>query len=200
MNNSIDDKVAIDELSSLLKGKKVFIIAPGKTINDYADKILDVVNNEEYVSISLNFYNEKFMVDFIFSSNMRRYNRIDGKIDYYKSLNSKLKTIITSNMREAINKDYMLNFYNLAVESKDIVDNAGIMALKLLSRISVKEVLIAGMDGYNEKNPDVYSDETTYYDFSDEAEIRNKYISLELNKLKNSIDIKFLTPTKYGCY
>ena len=200
MNNSIDDKVAIDELSSLLKGKKVFIIAPGKTINDYADKILNVVNNEEYVSISLNFYNEKFMVDFIFSSNMRRYNRIDGKIDYYKSLNSKLKTIITSNMREAINKDYMLNFYNLAVESKDIVDNAGIMVLKLLSRISVKEVLIAGMDGYNEKNPDVYSDETTYYDFSDEAEIRNKYISLELNKLKNSIDIKFLTPTKYGCY
>lgn len=197
MNNSINDDKTIELLSDVFKDKKVFILAPGKSINDYNDEIQEAIADKDSLSIAINFYKDSFKVNYIFSSNMRRYNKLDSKLDMFKAGNNKLKSIITSNMREAVNKDYVVNFYDLAVDSKDIVDNAGIMTLKLMERLGVKDVIIAGMDGYNDKNPDVYMDDTTYYDFTDEAIIRNKYIKLEIEKLKKSMNIKFITPTIY---
>lgn len=197
MNNSIDDKKDIAELTKLLAGKNAFILAPGKSINSFKNDISNYLNNKDFVSIAINFYNNEFKTNFIFSSNMRRYSKLDTKINDYKTSNPNLKVILTSNMREAVNYNYMIDFYSLALDSTDIIDNAGVMAIKLMQMLNVKNIVIAGMDGYNDKNPDVYSDETTYYDFSDEAVIRNKYIKLELDKLKKDLNIRFITPTLY---
>ena len=153
--------------------------------------------DKDVISIAVNFYNDSFKTDFIFSSNMRRYRSLDTEIDDFKKNNKNLEVILTSNMREAINKNFNINFYSIAVESKDIVDNAGLMVMKLMQMMGVKEVLVAGMDGYSENNPYVYNDNSTQVDFSNVAGLRNKLIKKEIDKLKKYINIKFVTKSLY---
>ena len=187
--SSIDDTKDVEELSNVFNGKTGLILAPGKSINQYKDKIISTINKKDIISISVNFYNDEFKTNFLFSSNMRRYGKLDGKYN--------VKTIITSNMRDAKNKDYVINFYSLANDKKDIIDNAGVMAIKLLLRLGVKNIILAGMDGYNAANPYVYSDDSTHYDFSKDANNRNEFIRLEIENLKKISNIEFLTPSVY---
>lgn len=187
--NSIDDKEDINKLKAIFEGKKVLVLAPGRSINQHKDEINKVISDKDVVSISINFFKDEFKTDFLFSSNMRRYGKLDGKFNG--------KTIITSNMKEAIHKDYVINFYSIAMENKDIIDNAGLMIIKLLVKLGVKEVLLAGMDGYNPSNPYVYSDENTHYDFSKDATRRNELISKEIKELKKQVSISFVTKSLY---
>lgn len=197
MNNYINDAIDVSKLEEKFRNKKALIIAPGLSINDSKDKINNLIANGDVVSISLNFYNEDFKTDYIFSSNMRRYRTLDLEIDDFRKNNKKLEIILTSNMREAINKNYNINFYSIAVESKDIVDNAGLMVMKLMQMIGVKEVMVAGMDGYSENNPFVYNDVSTQVDFSKVASLRNKLIKKEIDSFKKYINISFVTESLY---
>ena len=61
---------------------------------------------------------------------------------------------------------------------------------------AVKEVKIAGMDGYSEAAT-VYYDNELNYDFSKEALKRNKLISDELREIGRTISLKSVTPTAY---
>lgn len=189
MNTIIDDSQDILKLKNEFSDKTVLIIAPGKSINEEKQKIKKLMSDENIISISVNFYDTDIKTDYLFSSNMRRYNKLDGKVD--------CKTIITSNMKEAKNKNYVLNFYDLAIEKKDIIDNSGLMTIKLLIKLGVKNVKIAGMDGYSENNPYVYKDENTHFDFSSVAIDRNYMIKKEIENLKNNINIEFITDSIY---
>ena len=124
---------------------------------------------------------------------MRRYSKLDDKIGN----DIKTKVILTSNMREAKNKDYVINFFSLALESKDIIDNAALMVFKLLIKLGISSVKVAGMDGYDVHNPYVYSDESTQFDFSNVADMRNKLIKKELEQIKKSLKVEFITNSLY---
>ena len=71
------------------------------------------------------------------------------------------------------------------------------MTLKLLKKLGVKNVQIAGMDWYSENNPYVYKDENTYFDFSSVATDRNYMIKKEIENLKNNINTEFITDNIY---
>ena len=197
MNNYVSDSDDISKLEERFRNKKALIIAPGHSINENENAINKLISNDDIVSISLNFYNERFKTDFIFSSNMRRYRTLDLDIDSFKKNNANLQVILTSNMRDAVNKNYNINFYSIAVESKDIVDNAGLMVMKLMQLLGVKEVLVAGMDGYSENNPYVYNDMSTQVDFSKVAKLRNDLIKKEIEKMQKYLNIKFVTRSLY---
>ena len=197
MNNYINDSEDIAKLEEKFKNKKALILAPGISINDKKNEITKLIEDKDIISVSVNFYNNNFKTDFIFSSNMRRYRSLDLEIKNFKKDNENLKVVLTSNMREAVNKNYNINFYSIAVESKDIVDNAGLMVMKLMQLIGVKEVMVAGMDGYSENNPYVYNDTSTQVDFSKVAGLRNELIRKEIKKLQKYINIKFVTKSLY---
>ena len=193
MNVFKDDAEDIKKLSEEFKGKNVLVLAPGRSINEYKDKINAELSKNDTIGISLNFYNSKFKTDYLFSSNMRRYSKLDDKV----GSEIKSKVILTSNMREAKNKDYVINFFSLAIESKDIIDNAALMVFKLLIKLGIPGVKVAGMDGYDVNNPYVYSDASTQFDFSSIAEERNKLIKKEIEQLKKSLKIEFITKSLY---
>lgn len=197
MNNYINDSEDVSRLEERFRNKKALILAPGQSINDKKTEIIKLIEDKDVISIAVNFYNDSFKTDFIFSSNMRRYRSLDTEIDDFKKNNKNLEVILTSNMREAINKNFNINFYSIAVESKDIVDNAGLMVMKLMQMMGVKEVLVVGMDGYSENNPYVYNDNSTQVDFSNVAGLRNKLIKKEIDKLKKYLNIKFVTKSLY---
>lgn len=187
--NLIDDKIAKEELYNIFNNKTIVLLAPGNTLNTHASAIAKELQKENTIAIALNFYPEQFKPEYVFSSNMRRYSKIDN--------DNRFKSIITSNMREAKKKDYFVNYSNLLSKEKEIDDNSGLMILRLLIDLGVKNVEVAGMDGYNTSNIDVYVDESTFFDFSNEAEKRNQLINKELKTLAKSINIKFITPSCY---
>ena len=72
------------------------------------------------------------------------------------------------------------------------------MLLRLLSAVGVREVTIAGMDGYSSREfTRNYFSRDWEFDFSKEAEKRNRLISEDLKEIRKSLSFRFLTPTVY---
>ena len=188
MENYIDDKDAILKLSNELSNKSIVLLAPGTTLKDNVTKIKAIIDENNSKVIAVNFLANEFNPDFVFSSNMRRYVKM-------QSITS-AKRITTSNMRSD-NTDYVINFSSYSLKSSDIIDNSGLMLLNLLIKLGVKEVYIAGMDGYSSNQN--YYDKQYEYDFSTEIKLsnRNELISSELNRLSKQMKINFITPTNY---
>ena len=184
--NYIDDKDVVAQLSQELSGRKIVVLAPGRSIGTYKDDVKAAA--EGAVVIAANFTADEFDPDYVFSSNMRRFSKIQGK--------TSSKCIITSNMKEAVQRDYVVNFASYASKNADIIDNSALMLLKLLTAAGIKEVYIAGMDGYSENAADYYNRELDY-DFTKEAKSRNSLISKELSGIKRHLKLNFITPTTY---
>lgn len=187
--NFIDDRDTVRKLSAELEGKSILLLAPGKSLAKYMEEVKAEIQKENTVVMAVNFASDDFRIDYIFSSNMRRYHKIQEQTESIR--------IITSNMKEAVSYDYVVNFASYASNESDIIDNSGIMALKLLIELGVKSVRVAGMDGYSGIQNSDYYDRKLDYDFSSEAERRNQLISNEIEKIRKKIMIHFLTPTYY---
>ncbi|MDD6489425.1 MAG: aldolase catalytic domain-containing protein [Clostridia bacterium] len=187
--NYVDDKDAINQLTIELAGKRVVMLAPGRTMTDYRETVIDECKKYNTVSIAVNFLAEDFEPDYVFSSNMRRFNKIQGR--------TKAKCITTSNMQDCVQTDYVVNFASFALQNPDIIDNSGLMLLKLLVAVGVKEVAIAGMDGYSIHQDANYYDKQLEYDFSRQTINRNVLISEELKEIQKMIRLSFITPTHY---
>ena len=187
--NFVNDKLVLSCLSEEIGDKKVLLLAPGRSLLEYEASIKEVKKAGDILVVAVNFCAEQFEPDFIFSSNMRRFARIQN--------NTNAKCIVTSNMKEAQKKDYVVNFASYSLKEPEIMDNSGLMALKLLTALGVKEVLIAGMDGYSPTQDNDYYDKRLQYTFSEGAQLRNKLISQEIVDIRKKMSITFLTPTQY---
>lgn len=183
--NYIDDKETIDELTEEFKDKKIVLLAPGKSISSKG--IHEQLKGA--VVIATNFLATKFNPNYIFSSNMRRFSKIQGQ--------TKAKCIITSNMKEATQKDYVVNFSSYTSKNPDIIDNSALMLLRLLIATGVKEVFVAGMDGYHGYSSSNYYSDNLSYVFEKEAAERNALISKELSEISQQIKIHFITNSEY---
>lgn len=188
-DNFIDDTDTLDTLRKELHGKSILLLAPGKSVMQYEDAIKKEVEQNHSVVISLNYSGGKLSPDYIFSSNLRRYGKIKGKTD--------AKCIITSNVKTNDGSEYVVNYSTYVSKEPDIIDNSGLMLIRLLEAIGVKQVSVAGMDGYSVFQKGDYVDESLEYQFSEGAAKRNELISSELAQLNKVIKIKFITPTQY---
>lgn len=189
MENYVDDKECIAKLSENIGDRDVLLLAPGSSLTKYKDEIRKIQSDNRCVVIAVNFDGGIIKPDFIFSSNMRRFAKLMGKTD--------VPCITTSNMKECTKTDYIVNFSSYASDNSEIIDNSGIMLLKLLIAVGVKQVWIAGMDGYTTAERTHYYDRKLEYDFSREAVLRDQLISKELVDINKLIRVRFVTPTTY---
>ena len=111
--------------------------------------------------------------------------------------NTGAKRIVTSNIREASDKDYRVDFSKYASKYPEIIDNSGIMVMKVMMAAGVQKLYVAGMDGYSETKVNDYFDTDIEYAFSESAVTRNTLIAEEIRSIKKRIDVKFITPTLY---
>ncbi len=189
MDALVDDREVIDELSKDFYNSKALLIAPGKSIKEYSEVINECISDSVRV-VCVNFYDAKYKPDFVFLGNIRRYNKIDYR--------NKSKVICTSNITDSSNADYVVNFSSLTGSNSDIFDNSGLMALRLLEKLGVDEVFIAGFDGYSEtESVDYYDNGFVSYPHH-RISMKNDLIAEEINEIKKRIKLSFLTPTKYS--
>ena len=185
----VDDAEAISGLREKFYGKSVLLLAPGNSLSSCKDKIQAEIRNGDRIVVSINFYDKSFAANYIFCSNMRRFAKLSGKDDA-------CKVIVTSNIKDATGVDYVMNLSSYISSEAAVVDNAGLMALRILHKVGVQDVCIAGMDGYTADGKNSYLDSGDKK-YSIDYEERNKFIASELKKIGRLIKLEFLTPSVY---
>jgi len=189
-SHKIDDSVDINKLKEIFRGKNVIAIAPGMSINDGINVIQNLSKQSNTLTVSVNFNPQKLEVDYVFISNLKRYDHLE--------LENSKNLIVTSNVTGALNAAFKINYIDLLIENLAVNDNAGLMLIKLLLKLEVDSIKLAGYDGYSY---DAYEN----YVENDLTLIKKKNIVDELNDgMKKSLrdfarhnDIQFITSTRY---
>lgn len=188
--NYIDDRKSVSELEKEIAGREILLLAPGKSLADKEEKIIAFIKEKIPVVIALNFLPADYKCDYVFSCHMRRYKDVQNA--------DGVKKIVTSNLREAENYHYMLNFASYAADAPEIMENSGIVCMNFLIHLGIQKVFIAGLDGYDISKHGNYVNSGLEYDFPPEVqERRNQLISEELQKKGKKLEITFLTKSIY---
>lgn len=174
------------ELKDMLESKKVLLIAPGKSSADEKEKIHAFAGRNDVVSISVNYYYPKS--DFIFLSNLRRFRELDA--------DKRAKCIVTSNI--PVENVYLKTRYQDLLFGDNVVkDNAGLMAIKFLMGYGVKEIYLAGFDGYSYDVSENYVDSKILFTKVSLIKEMNTSMSKMLADFQKTIQIQFITAPRY---
>lgn len=172
------------ELCSILTGKEVLLIGPGKSSEICKDKICEYAKTKGTVSIAVNFDYPYLKTDFVFISNQRRFRDFPEK--------KYGKCIITSNI--SADNVYLKTEYKALLNDVDSVrDNAGLMAISFLINMGIKKVTLAGFDGYSHDNNSNYAEKKLSFFMNDTMiDAINAGMKQVLEDLGRVIEICFL--------
>jgi 4-hydroxy 2-oxovalerate aldolase len=196
-NRHCNDALVIEALKKEFSGKHILLLGPGKSLQENGDGINKFIHEKNPLVVSINFLHEGYPVNYVFMGNAKRYSQFFHKI---YGENSRVKIICTSNITESGQRiDYAVNYSGLLAEAEPIRDNPFIMFLNLLKKLGVvREIWMAGFDGYVQDNADnYYEDYVRLLYCQDNVVLRNEAIKNELIALSSNIRIKSLTPTRY---
>ena len=164
---------------------------------EYAEQIDAYIAQNDLVVITTNFVPKHYKAQYIFISNAKRFSMLATA---FKRLEDRIGVIATSNITPAGDPfDFVLNYEQLLDEDHRIEDNSMIMLLKALSQCEPEKVVLAGFDGFSKvSKKNYYSDFMEFsVDYEYLAEV-NAAIKEKLPKLRECIDISFLTPSVYN--
>ena len=199
LNSEIDDTESIEKLKSVMKGRNVVVIAPGGNARIYADKINEYVKDNDAIVVTVNFAYEDVKSDFMYFSNVKRYEYWSNK-----GLDD-IPRIVTSNVTsQPLENETLVSFVKLVKCGWDRMDNSTILLLRLLDRLQVASIGIAGFDGYDYLTKSVQNYVSTELELSnlrEESIILNREISDMLRDFmetkEGDEDVIFITPSKY---
>jgi 4-hydroxy 2-oxovalerate aldolase len=180
MNQEIDARQSKKTLYEMVDQKEVVIVAPGRSLLQSKDKVIDLVSKDNVVSFSVNFVCDFAACNCIFFTNSKR---VFQQRKYLSQTQHPI-IIITSNlMTELPDADLCFN-YKDAVEYGDVEmsEDSVLMLLHILSDCKPRKIYIAGFDSINgsEKHFDMgmelgYAHKVNY---AKVREILHEYIKL----------------------
>ena len=178
------------ELIEKLDGKQVLIIGPGKSCLEEKDKIIKFGKRNDVIVFSVNFSYDYFDSDFIFVSNVRRFRELDGK--------NLSRCIVTSNISVKESVYYQTKYRDLLNSEEAVRDNAALMMIKFLIGFGVKDIFLAGIDGYSHDLRDNYGkDEMAFFTRNAVLDAINNGMCKVLKDYSDQINIKFLTVPRF---
>ena len=151
--------------------------------------------------IGINAIFENYEYDYVFFSNKVRYNYAK---EIYTELFDDVRKIVASNIKVTPEeKELLVNFNLLVKRGWDHFDNSGMMCLRLLNKLHVKNVALAGFDGFENEYSDSYADEALpHINPGKKWEELNEEIRDMLRDFrettKGSMQISFITESKYA--
>ncbi|MDD6155447.1 MAG: hypothetical protein PUB52_00285 [Lachnospiraceae bacterium] len=193
-STKVDDTQILEQLSDVLKGKKVLVLASGTTIETYKDNIIEYIEENNPVVVSVNFKPCDIKVDYVFFTNVIRWEEFTNKTNQEKF-------ILSSNIHTDNENVKIVNYSSLIEECSVMPDNSTIMLLNLLDHIGATEIGIAGFDGFNEQNRN-YIDGTeptrqinmTFEQINGEV---RKLFKAYRERVMGKIKVYTITPSKY---
>ena len=193
--NKIEDSATIEELKNAFDHKDIVLILPGKSIKEDVDLIEQHLKDPNKLAISINFIPNEFKCDYHFFSNEKRYETVNNTVPFKVN-----KFITTSSIKSKLESKHTVNYGDLVNNTELVEDNSVLMFLKLLNRLNVNKIQIAGFDGFSCNEQDNYSDPDMSFNRNVEViNALNEGIKKELKKLKKHIEIEFITPSIFNC-
>ncbi len=198
LSSDIDDSASFSSLEKMIKGKNVILLVPGKSLNSAVDKIKSLATERDAVVISVNHIPKHIKPDMIFISNGNRYS-------YWKNDEAfdGISKIFTSNLDFAKTEDdYVISYKRILKCGWENMDNSTILLLRLLDKLGVSSVGIAGFDGYDYVQTSNYSITDMERDVSVESvtKINKELTSMlaDIAETKNaSTEFYFITPSRF---
>ncbi|MBE5899669.1 MAG: 4-hydroxy-2-ketovalerate aldolase [Lachnospiraceae bacterium] len=192
MEYYIDDIEVIRWTRRLINNKRIVLLAPGKSLKDNESIVNEIISEEDFFVISINFIPENIPIDMLFVSNSKRFSSINE----LEGVNS---VVVTSNIyKEDSENVRVINYASYLNEDKSIVDNAGLMCINFLKRVNAKNLLLVGFDGFSARVSDNYYEESLYFDVEEERLLQmNVAIANKISQLKKQINIEFIGKTIY---
>ncbi|MBE6555717.1 MAG: 3-hydroxy-3-methylglutaryl-CoA lyase [Ruminococcaceae bacterium] len=193
--NEVNDDDACAALKKAFAGKKLLLVGPGASMKNQCAKIRHYVEAEKPTIISINHIPSDLVPDYIFLSNAKRYVQLATRLS-----KEKYPIIATSNVTGTTPDAfaYVLNFSTLMDKDAEFVDNSLAMMLRAMVNLGVKTVTLAGFDGYSARRAN-YFDSDMEYDFvKKKVEYLNTYMESFLASLKDTLEVRFLTDTRYN--
>lgn len=203
VNSEIDDNAVISKLIKIFSNKNIVVVCPGSTASTYCENIQKYVNENDAIVISVNFKYDKVKPDFMYFSNIKRYS-------YWSNDKSTkdIPKIITSNITSnPDNNEMVVSFVKLVKCGWEHMDNSAILLLRLLDKLNVKSIAIAGFDGFNyESNSakNFANSELELANINSEGKLLNTEIAEMLNDFletkMGTENICFITPSRFDLF
>lgn len=189
-NHEVDDKQLLADLQKELKNRNILVLAPGFSLIEKKEEIEAYIRKKNPIIFSANFAYENHAADYIFCSNATRYEALEDK-------RGDSKVIITSNLLDVCEEKMVVNFSNVSFDEKGNSDNCVIMLMKLFLKLGIKDITVAGFDGYRLDGDNyVTSYMINQHTKGQEENIRNRRYVADIRK---QMQIEFLTDSVYDC-
>jgi len=188
--NEFIDKNSFKERGkiSLNPEKKIILIASGSSVAKYSKLLKEKSDSNKFLFIALN-HIPSIKCDYYFFSNQQRFDKFKDRL---KSEN----IITTSNIHNNEKFGIVINLKKLRLANKGIVFNSALLCIKYLVNMKVREVQVAGLDGFKFGRDNYSYDESSSIAFSNELiDDHNKEIKSILQLLNKEIEIRFVTPS-----
>lgn len=192
----VDDSRTVQKLQKKWKGKKILLLAPGKTLIEEKDIIREYIEKNEPYVININFISDQYKTDMVFISNLKRFEDFDS----LKRETWNKEIVITSNISTEEQKNtFIVNYIDYLNLENSISDNAGLMLCKLLKKCDVRKISLAGFDGFTEDVSQNYFDKELINNVEASALAqKTEKIREQLRQLKAELELEFITTSQYN--
>lgn len=188
--NWVDDKDSLDAIKNSVAERKILVLAPGYSLKKNISEIKEFIDSEKPVVFGVNKTSADYNYDYLFVANEKRLTDILPE-------NVNL-LIMTSNLNRINKSGICVNYSSYLCNNDKISDNPTLMLINMLVSIGVREIFIAGFDGFS-ANPDENYFSTAMSLGSKLATkmTKNSIIKEYVCKLKEQIDLEFITDSLY---
>ncbi len=155
-DRKVDDSGVVEELRNKLAAKKVVLICPGKSALSEQKTVQDYVYDKDAVLIGVNAILPGYEYDHVFFVNHARY---DYARQAHPEMFERVQKIVLSNIRTVPgNHETVIGYHRAIKRGWEHFDNAAICCLRLMEKLGVKDVAIAGFDGFRHEYNESYAD------------------------------------------
>ncbi len=186
--NQRDDSAALEQLRAMISGKRICVLAPGKSLN-YEKENVSLAVAAADLTISLNC--DAFGPDFVL---ITREEAMEA------NPTGKSGQIITSNVdSNADERTFVIDYLKwTSIIDGETRDSAGYVVLNLLIALGAKEIALAGFDGFTANiNGNYYADTLRRSVTIDQLDTKNKTFARFIRDKKAEADIRFVTASIY---
>ena len=191
----IDDTKAYEAIKQEVFNRNILLLGPGRSVINQKQKIKDYMAKNNPIVISINHISTVVAPDYIFITNTKRYQHYANI--FINQVND-FKIIATSNIKPLHNEfDYVLNYGKLMNKDELIGDNSMSMLLTAFKNMQVKNLALAGFDGFGHAHKDFYDNFLTFSNMPKDMDLFNEAIANQLEDFKQYMNIEFITDSKY---
>ena len=152
----IDDAEAVAQLSKALTARPILLVAPGKSSIDEQAKIQEYIRINKPLVIGVNAIIPGYQYDDLFFVNPARYEY--ARNSHPETFAATPKILLSNIKQQADAGETIVGFNTVIKRGWQHFDNAVICALRLMDKLGVTDVSIAGFDGFQHKYNESYAD------------------------------------------